>query len=118
MSALGQKQTFRDVRLVSALPPIAGMVQRDHDVRFVPKGTFTALLDHLVGAGEQCGRNCKAQNLRGREIEDKIEFGRLFDRDVARLACSVDCLFGRFYCWSKFLYAFRDNLRYLHHLLT
>src|SRR6516164_8152216 len=36
MSALGQKQTLAVVRLMSALPPIADMVQRDRDVRFVP----------------------------------------------------------------------------------
>ena len=37
MSALGQKQTFRYVRPMSALPPKADIAQRDWDVRFVPK---------------------------------------------------------------------------------
>jgi hypothetical protein len=37
MSALGQKQTLRLVRLTSALPPKADMAKRDHHVRFVPK---------------------------------------------------------------------------------
>src|SRR5262249_30474302 len=37
MSALGHKWTFQNVRSMSALPPIADMVQRDRDVRFVPK---------------------------------------------------------------------------------
>ena len=37
MSALGQKQTFGSVRLMSALPPKADMDQSGCDVRFVPK---------------------------------------------------------------------------------
>jgi hypothetical protein len=41
MSALGQKQIFRDVQLMSALPPKADMVQHDRDVRFVPLGDVT-----------------------------------------------------------------------------
>jgi hypothetical protein len=37
MSALGQKQTLRLVRLMSALPPKADIAERQLDVRFVPK---------------------------------------------------------------------------------
>jgi hypothetical protein len=37
MSALGQKQTFKRLRLMSALLPKADMVADDRDVRFVPK---------------------------------------------------------------------------------
>ena len=37
MSALGQKQTLRRIRAMSALPPKADMVQHGSDVRFVPK---------------------------------------------------------------------------------
>jgi hypothetical protein len=37
MSALGQKQTFRRVQGISALPPKADIAERDWDVRFVPK---------------------------------------------------------------------------------
>ena len=36
MSALGQKQTFGSVRLMSALPPTADMDHHGRDVRFVP----------------------------------------------------------------------------------
>jgi hypothetical protein len=42
MSALGQKRTFRSVRLMSALPPKADIGQRDSDVRFVPKADIQA----------------------------------------------------------------------------
>jgi hypothetical protein len=37
MSGLGQKQILEYFRIMSALPPKADMVQRGHDVRFVPK---------------------------------------------------------------------------------
>ena len=37
MSALGQKQTSRYVRLMSALPPTADIALRDCHVRLVPK---------------------------------------------------------------------------------
>ena len=37
MSALGQKQTWEKVRLMSALPPKADIRQCSYDVRFVPK---------------------------------------------------------------------------------
>jgi hypothetical protein len=37
MSALGQKQTFRKVRAMSALPPKADITERRLHVRFVPK---------------------------------------------------------------------------------
>jgi len=37
MSALGQKQTFRVVCSMSALPPKADIETQSRDVRFVPK---------------------------------------------------------------------------------
>src|SRR5262249_59013740 len=37
MSALGQKQTFREVETMSALPPKADIETQLRDVRFVPK---------------------------------------------------------------------------------
>ena len=37
MSALGQKRTLANVRVMSALPPKADMDQQGRDVRFVPK---------------------------------------------------------------------------------
>jgi hypothetical protein len=43
------------------------------------------LLDHVVGSGKQCLRNAEAKGFGGLEIDDKLELGRLLDRDVTRL---------------------------------
>jgi len=44
MSALGQKKTLGKVRLMSALPPKAGIDRACRDVRFVPKADELLLL--------------------------------------------------------------------------
>jgi hypothetical protein len=80
LSALGQKQTFRDVGLMSALPSIADIVWRGWNVRYVPITDMPCLLDHLVGAGDQQRRHDEANGSRGLEIDDQFEFGGLLDR--------------------------------------
>jgi hypothetical protein len=51
MSALGQKQTLRQVRTMSALTPIADIDWRRGNVRFVPIADI-ASFDHFVGTGK------------------------------------------------------------------
>src|ERR1700704_3474378 len=41
------------------------------------------LFDHLVGAGDEHGRDFKADRLRGLKVDDQLELGRLFDRQVS-----------------------------------
>src|SRR5436305_15225109 len=50
------------------------------------------LLDHLVGAGEQRRWHLDAERLRGREIDDEIELGRLLDRKLARLGTAQNLI--------------------------
>ena len=38
--------------------------------------------DDLVGAGEYCRCNGEAKGLRGLEVDEKLEFSRLFDRQI------------------------------------
>src|SRR5262249_46491421 len=60
-------------------------------VRFVPKAAVSNrskaawLFDHLVGAGEQRGRNFEAERPGRLEVDHQLEFGRLHDRQVSRL---------------------------------
>jgi hypothetical protein len=64
------------------------MVERDGDVRFVPKadilrcGKERRLFDHLVGGGEQCLRECQTQRLCRLEVKDKIQLCGLFDWQI------------------------------------
>ena len=40
------------------------------------------LFDHLVGAGEQDGRHIEANGFGCRDVDHKLELGRLFDGEV------------------------------------
>src|SRR5579863_7083515 len=46
----------------------------------------TALLDDLVGAGEDRLRDSEAERLGGFQIDDKLECGRLLHRQIGRFA--------------------------------
>ncbi len=61
------------------------LVNRSACLRLTPVRLRSGLLDHLVGAEEKRGRNAEAERLRRDQVHDEIEFGRLLDRDVARL---------------------------------
>ena len=54
--------------------------------RFTPKAADQApLFDHLVGAGEQRGRQREAERRCCLEIDDKRELGGLLDQQVGGL---------------------------------
>ena len=42
------------------------------------------LLDHLVGAGEEQGRNRQTERIRGLGVDDQLELGWLLNRQVRR----------------------------------
>jgi hypothetical protein len=52
MSALGQKQTLKRPRLMSALPPKADIDERDRHVRFVPKADIDPAIYSLIASWE------------------------------------------------------------------
>jgi hypothetical protein len=64
--------------------PIADIPERWRRFRVVPEATSARLFDHLVDAGEQRRRHGQAKRLRGLEIDDQIEFGRLLDWNILR----------------------------------
>jgi hypothetical protein len=51
---------------------------------------LACLFDHLVGTGEYAGRNGDAERLRGLEIYNQFEFGRLLDWHIGRLIPNPD----------------------------
>ena len=57
----------------------------------------SSLLDHLVGAQQERFGDCQAERLGSREIEDELEFGGLFDWDIARFRATENLVnqFGR-----------------------
>src|ERR1700704_6091106 len=51
-------------------------------------GNRAASFDHLVGAGEKCRRNGQSELLRGLEVDDQVELGRLLNRKIGCLRTS------------------------------
>jgi hypothetical protein len=47
--------------------------------------TAAPSFDHLVGEGEQCRWNFQAERLSRSEVDHKLEFGWLLDRQIAGL---------------------------------
>ena len=50
-----------------------------------PAGGWECRQDDLIGAGEDRGRHGQAERLRGLEIDDQLEPGRLLDRQIGGL---------------------------------
>jgi hypothetical protein len=62
MSALGQEQTFRSVRAMSALPPKADITAAQTNVRFVPKADIMHRSNIMSGSWKPA---CLKQRSRG-----------------------------------------------------
>jgi hypothetical protein len=81
-------------RMSAGLPPIADIARRGWHGRRVPIAAVSGcsklcmwkrdLLDDLVGAGEQRGRDVDAKRLGRFEIDRKLIPGRSFYRQISR----------------------------------
>src|ERR1700687_5904594 len=49
--------------------------------------------DHLVGDGQQCRGDCEAKRRRRLEVDDQLELGRLFDRQLAGIRALEDFVY-------------------------
>jgi hypothetical protein len=56
-------------------------------------GHSRALPDHLVGAGEDQSRDRQAEHFCRSAVEDQIELGRLFNRQVGRFRTLQDLVY-------------------------
>jgi hypothetical protein len=52
-----------------------------------------SLFDHLGGASKQRRRYCAAERLRGREIDEEVDIGRLYDRQVSGVFALEDAAY-------------------------
>src|SRR5262249_19899413 len=85
------------VRIMSALPPKADMVERVVMSALCHKRTYavqqrTSLFDHLVGGGEQSWWHSETERSRCLEINDQLELARLLDRKVGGLLVLEDAI--------------------------
>ena len=73
------------------LAPIPAIrISADERVRTTISGHSLALLDDLVGASEDRWRYRHAELLRGLDVDDQLECGRLLDRQISRLRALED----------------------------
>src|SRR5262249_18024647 len=76
-------------KAMSALPPKADMCSAQPHVCFGPKADM-ALFDHLIGNGDQSGRNFDADRPRGCQIDDEFVPARTCNREISGLFALED----------------------------
>jgi hypothetical protein len=101
MSALGHKRTFAlqyamsalhpidrergfPQTVMSALPPKADVCGANRHVCFGPRADIVCLFDDFVREREKFDRNLQFECLCGLEVDHKVKFGRLHNRQVPR----------------------------------
>src|SRR5262249_3918675 len=74
-------------------PPKRALQTRPRHVRFVPEADISRwLFDHLVSAGEQCGRYGEAKCPGSLEIDHQLVLRRCLHRQVCRLLAFKDAV--------------------------
>jgi hypothetical protein len=68
----------------------AGPAQRSFNLRTLAEAPELALLDDLVGSGEERGRNTETERLCGFQIDDELGLHGLVDRQLGRLFAFQD----------------------------
>jgi len=71
MSALWQKRTSENVRIISALPPKADMGTQSRNVRFVPKADIGRLIQSTRRGDQKRWGEYQAERLRRFEVDDR-----------------------------------------------
>src|SRR4030095_854433 len=66
--------------------------ERDPGLKRPRRRTRDASFNHLVGAGQQSRRHLDAERLSSPEVDGKLEFGRLLNRQVSRLGAFQDAI--------------------------
>ena len=85
---LGQSEKSRQRDGTAGLPSGADIFDEFRHGRFVPHmqcGKPALLFDHLVSAQEEISTDRQSERSRCFEIDDKLEFGGLLNRQVGRL---------------------------------
>src|ERR1017187_3066346 len=86
MSQMGQKRNWPSLNGMSVLAPRADLLRVRRHVSKVPTPEVKEnLLDHIVGAGNQRGRNAKAESVCSLQIDDQLDLRRLLHRQLTRL---------------------------------
>jgi len=98
MSELGQKRTFTHLRLMSALPPKADIVEHDCHVRFVPKADSCSATkrgppDHTAGVSKR-DRHLVIEKSNGCEPENALvaklqQSGKIWRHPKGARLCSL-----------------------------
>jgi hypothetical protein len=74
------------------MPPVATIGRTSREVPFVPTAEVAVSFDHHVGEEEHGLRDAQPERLRGLEADYEFEFGRLLDRQIARVCTLQDAI--------------------------
>ena len=97
MSEMGQSRHFGRRSAASGLPRTTDIIRASRHVSNVPLpdsciAASERSFDHLVGAGERCGRQLHAELSRCGLVEDQFKFGWSLHRQLGRIGAAQDSI--------------------------